>query len=39
MTDTHRQRHGVPVRLKVDGEPVPLAADRALPSSVPRRKP
>jgi signal transduction histidine kinase len=31
MADTHRQRHGVPVRLRVEGEPSPLAADQALP--------
>ncbi len=29
--DTHRQRHGVPVRLTVEGEPFPLPADQALP--------
>ncbi|OPF81799.1 two-component sensor histidine kinase [Streptomyces antioxidans] len=31
MADTHRQRHGVPVRLRVEGEPSPLPADQALP--------
>ncbi|WP_177239647.1 sensor histidine kinase [Streptomyces monashensis] len=29
--DTHRQRHGGAVRLRVEGEPAPLSPDQALP--------
>ncbi|MCH0562980.1 MULTISPECIES: sensor histidine kinase [unclassified Streptomyces] len=29
--DTHRQRHGVLVRLTVEGEPAPLSPDQTLP--------
>jgi signal transduction histidine kinase len=31
MADTHRQRHDVPVRFRVEGEPVPLPVDHVLP--------
>ncbi|MDJ1138269.1 sensor histidine kinase [Streptomyces iconiensis] len=31
MADTHRQRHGVPVRVSVEGTPSPLTADQTLP--------
>ncbi|SEE87286.1 sensor histidine kinase [Streptomyces sp. Ag109_O5-10] len=31
LANTHRQRHGVPVRLTVEGAPFALSADQALP--------